>query len=64
MKVAEAPSGDCLGKAWATPLAAQEAPLERLVDLCFNDLFRWELAKDAQLTPVARRLASAWPAET
>ncbi|CAE8677926.1 unnamed protein product, partial [Polarella glacialis] len=39
-----------------------EVPLELVVDLCYNDLFRWELSKDPLATPVVRRLAAAWPA--
>lgn len=48
----------------ALPLEAarRRAPLEAVVDACYGELLRWELAKDPLLTPVARRLADAWPA--
>eukprot|EP00913_Durusdinium_trenchii_P000492 g450.t1 len=29
---------------------------------CFRDLFRFEISKEVLLTPLARRLATAWPA--
>ncbi|CAE8615032.1 unnamed protein product, partial [Polarella glacialis] len=46
----------------AQRVAQKEVPLELVVDLCYNDLFRWELSKDPLATPVVRRLAAAWPA--
>eukprot|EP00928_Gymnodinium_smaydae_P023677 TRINITY_DN19445_c0_g1_i3.p1 TRINITY_DN19445_c0_g1~~TRINITY_DN19445_c0_g1_i3.p1 ORF type:complete len:298 (-),score=89.72 TRINITY_DN19445_c0_g1_i3:177-1070(-) len=43
-------------------VAQRKAPLERVVQLCHDELFRWGLAKDPMATLLARRLASAWPA--
>jgi len=45
----------------ASRAARREVPLESVVDVCFKELFSMELAKDPLATPVARRLASAWP---
>lgn len=56
---------DCDGLAEAPIVhftVRREVPLEHLVDLCFDELFSWEISKDVLLTPVARRLAHAWSA--
>lgn len=45
----------------ASRAARREVPLESVVEICFEDLFSAELAKDPLATPVARRLADAWP---
>mmetsp|Transcript_50036 Transcript_50036/g.143861 ORF Transcript_50036/g.143861 Transcript_50036/m.143861 type:complete len:781 (+) Transcript_50036:925-3267(+) len=49
------------GTSFVHRVARREAPLEHFIDLCYGELFHWDLAKDPMATTLSRRLADAWP---
>ncbi|CAK0892609.1 unnamed protein product [Prorocentrum cordatum] len=57
------PSGmDCTAPGALWSVERRRAPLSRALAACSEEVFKWELAKDPLLTPLANRLALAWPA--
>lgn len=52
---------DCSIAHLVTRVQRREEPLRSILERCSEEVFKWELAKDPGLTPVARELAAVWP---
>eukprot|EP00927_Polykrikos_kofoidii_P066606 TRINITY_DN6216_c2_g1_i1.p1 TRINITY_DN6216_c2_g1~~TRINITY_DN6216_c2_g1_i1.p1 ORF type:complete len:1157 (+),score=129.87 TRINITY_DN6216_c2_g1_i1:55-3525(+) len=52
---------DCSSSQKILPFVRRQAPLWKYLEACYDEVFRWELSKDPLATPLAARLADAWP---